>query len=232
MMHALLFATPPKKPSNLTLADLGGNKGVQLRWKDNSAGETGFVIQRASDPGFTTGLVTFAAGPDVTTYTDATIAKKATNYYRVFAINLVGDPTTYPAPAVGFPTKKLNSGYSNTAIWPIGATAPTVTPAPPLAPPAAPGNVAASTVRQGGKGARINLGWTDLSNNEAGFRIDYALNSAFTSGLVSTTVGPNVTTFTSGNVLRQTDYFVRIQSFNTAGVSTWVTASPFPVRTP
>jgi FtsP/CotA-like multicopper oxidase with cupredoxin domain len=123
MMHALLFATPPKVPSNLTATRLGGAAGVQLNWRDNAAGETGFVIQRATDPAFTAGLTTFTVGADVSTYTDSTAGPQGTFYYRVQATNTVGDTTTYAAPAVGFPTKTMNSGWSNTASS-SGGTSP------------------------------------------------------------------------------------------------------------
>ena len=123
MMHALLFAVKPKVPANLTGTYLPGDAGVRLSWRDTSAGETGFVVQRADDTAFTTGLATFTVGPDVTTYTDGTAGTNQTYYYRVIATNVVGDTTIYAAPAIGFPTKTVNSAPSN--VWPA-ATGPAV----------------------------------------------------------------------------------------------------------
>ncbi len=128
MMHALLFAVPPKVPASLTATVLNGNKGAQLTWKDTSAGETGFTIQRAEDPGFTLNPTTFKVGKDIVTYTDSTATKKGTYYYRIQANNQVGDTTTYAAPAVGFPTKTVNSGWSNVAS--TGGATPTPGGAP------------------------------------------------------------------------------------------------------
>ncbi len=127
MMHALLFAVKPKVPADLTGTRLPGDAGVQLSWRDTSAGETGFVIQRANDTAFATGLATFTTGPDVATYTDATAGTNLTYYYRVIATNTVGDTTTYAAPAIGFPTKTVNSGPSN--VWST-ATGPAVVQVP------------------------------------------------------------------------------------------------------
>jgi hypothetical protein len=127
MMHALLLAMPPKAPAGLTGTRLAGDAGIQLSWQDRSAAETGFVVQRADDVAFTAGLASFPVGADSTTYTDGTAAANGTYYYRVTAVNTVGDTTTYAAPAVGFPTKTVTSGPSN--VWST-VTAPPVLQVP------------------------------------------------------------------------------------------------------
>ncbi len=89
----------------------------------------------------------------MTTYTDAT-AGNQTYYYRVIATNTVGDTTTYAAPAIGFPTKTVNSGPSN--VWPA-ATCP--------APVLMPGGVGVPT-------SPLNNGlYTDVNGNS---RNDFA----------------------------------------------------------
>ncbi len=123
MMHALLLAMPPKAPAGLNGTILAGDAGVQLTWRDTSAAETGFVVQRADDAAFTAGVATFPVAADSTTYTDATAVTNETYYYRVTAVNTVGDTTTYAAPATGFPTKTVTSGPSN--VWST-ATTPTL----------------------------------------------------------------------------------------------------------
>ena len=111
MMHAQAFAVAPEAPTNLSYSLYGG---VILTWKDNSASETGFTIQRATDAGFTTGLTTFTVGKNVTTYTDTTNLPNTNYYYRVRATEVVGDTATYPSPAIGFPTETVNSAFTNT----------------------------------------------------------------------------------------------------------------------
>jgi hypothetical protein len=69
---------------------------VTLTWADRSSNESGFTVQRATNSGFTAGLMTFSVGANVTTYTDVNVPASTRFYYRVFAFNLVG-----------------NSGYSN-----------------------------------------------------------------------------------------------------------------------
>jgi hypothetical protein len=122
MMHSQAVAVAPRAPSNLA-AKPGGS--VYLKWTDNSNTETGFAIERALDPNFTTGLATFTVGPNVVTYHDTTVASGPKYYYRVSAINTVGDSAT-----AGFPTKTATSTPSNvvTAIgWGSGRTTPGAT---------------------------------------------------------------------------------------------------------
>jgi FtsP/CotA-like multicopper oxidase with cupredoxin domain len=53
---------------------------------------SGFVIQRATNPGFTSGLTTFNAGAGATSYSDKSIKTiGATYYYRVAATNFLGN---------------------------------------------------------------------------------------------------------------------------------------------
>jgi hypothetical protein len=53
---------------------------------DNSDNETGFLIQRAYDAGFTSGVVNATVVGDVTTF-NQTVARATTFYYRVHAFN-------------------------------------------------------------------------------------------------------------------------------------------------
>jgi hypothetical protein len=94
-------------------------------------------------------------------------------------------------------------------------------------PPVAPSNLAVSV-----QGSKASLTWTDNANNESGFRIQRATNSTFTAGLVTSTVGANITTFQTGNVARNTAFYFRVQAFNSADPSAWVNATPFPITTP
>ena len=74
-------------PSNLTASAVVKNKKtatVTLNWTDNSVNETGFLIQRAYDAGFTSGVANATVGPNVTTLV-ATQARGVTFFYRVHA---------------------------------------------------------------------------------------------------------------------------------------------------
>lgn len=167
MMHAQAFVVAPEAPSNLVAA-LGNS--VVLTWMDNSAGETGFTVQRAADDVFKTDLISFPVGPNVATYTDTNVAEGKTYFYRVVANNVVGDTTVYAPPSAGFPTKSVDSAFSNTATITIPVvikppsqlvvrinTGPLAANAPRAAPQANP--------------TRITLTWIDESNNEEKFEV-------------------------------------------------------------
>lgn len=115
MMRSTVVGIKPKAPDRLTIA--ASRATATLNWADNSANETGFVLQRANDAGFTTGLTTFNLGPNVTSYAD-TVSADGTYHYRVMARNLVGDTTNYSAAglntvATTFPTMAMDSANSN-----------------------------------------------------------------------------------------------------------------------
>jgi len=214
MMHATSFAVPPAAPSSLVATVKGSS--VVLAWTSGSRNATGFTVQRANDAGFTTSVVTWNLG-NVTTYTDTTYKKnQEPYYYRVFATNTVGDAAT-----PGFPTMTAKSAFSNTAI--VGT---------PATPPAAPSNVVATAVRFNTNNDRVTLTWTDNANNETGFTVQRATNAAFTAGLTTSNVAANTTTFTTGNLPRNTSFYFRVQAVNATGTSAWVNATPFPIITP
>ena len=73
---------------------------------------------------------------------------------------------------------------------------------------AAPSGLAATAVSS----SQINLSWTDNSTNEDWFEIDRAMNSAFTSGLTTFTVGSNVTSYQSAGLTESTTYYYRVRS--------------------
>ncbi len=127
----------------------------------------------------------------------------------------IGSTFTYRVAALN---SAGSSVYSNTASISLAA-------------PAAPSNLTAGAVRRGNN-ARVTLTWVDNSVNENGFTIQWASDAGFTNILMTTIASVNATTFTTSNLNRNTDYFFRIQAFNASGVSAWVNASPFPIRTP
>jgi len=221
MMHSLVYAvqlvgTPATLSAQIT--GNGNNRSVVLNWK-SVPNATNYTVQRATNVSFTNNLVNVPLG-QVTTYTNFIGSPNQTFYYRVFASKTVGDTQVYAESPIGFPTETMTSGASNIAPYPATA---------PLVPPAAPTTVTATLTPQGGN-ARITLTWTNVAN-ESGYRIQRALDPNFTSGVVTSTVGANVLTFTTGNLLHNTNYYFRVQSYNSADASAYVNATPFPLRT-
>jgi FtsP/CotA-like multicopper oxidase with cupredoxin domain len=87
----------PAVPASPALQTLGGSRQgnsfrVTMTWT-NVANETGYIVQRATNSTFTTGLTSFNVGANVVTYTDS--APRGTPgvtryYYRIIAVNTGG----------------------------------------------------------------------------------------------------------------------------------------------
>lgn len=59
---------------------------VNLAWTDTADNETGFLVQRADNPGFSVGVVNATVGANVASFSQTT-ARGRTFYYRVLAFN-------------------------------------------------------------------------------------------------------------------------------------------------
>jgi predicted phage tail protein len=89
-------STPPLAPTNLTAAiTAGAPLTVTLAWVDNSAMESGFTIQRATNTGFTAGLTAFTVAANVTMFanSNAGLLVNTRYFYRVRATN--GAPSAW-----------------------------------------------------------------------------------------------------------------------------------------
>ncbi|MCA9874914.1 MAG: multicopper oxidase domain-containing protein [Anaerolineales bacterium] len=185
-------------PANLS-ATLQAGPQVRLTWMDNATNETGFTVERSADG------VTFA-------HIGTAPARNNTGSVTFVDSSVVlGTTYSYRIAAVNGVN---SSAYSN--VVSISVTAP-----------ASPTSVAATAVRQGNN-ERATVTWTDSANNESGFEVQRATNATFTAGLVTNTVGANVTSYTTGNISR-TPYYIRVRAINAVGASAWVNATPFPL---
>lgn len=111
MMRPIILAVMPVAPSNL--AATAQKNGIGLSWKNNARNATNFTIQRATNTNGPWSKVATVAGT-VTTYTDASVGKKISYFYRVIANNVVGYTQVYAAPAAGYPNLSMDSAPSST----------------------------------------------------------------------------------------------------------------------
>ncbi len=210
MMRPVSVAMPPKKATivSWSISGTGLGRTLTVNWTDNSIAETAYALQRTADNGATWVTVATIASPlnlpntagAALSAVDTQWGRNATNLYRIVAQNTVGYGGQYM------------SLTAQSIADPVG--------------PSAPSGVTATAARLPGQSTeRVLVRWTDNSTNETGFRIDRALNSTFTAGLVSTTVAPNTTQFQTGNIARATYYF-RVQSLGPLGASTGMIVGP------
>ncbi len=133
MMRPIIFQVAPPAPSNLVAAGTTtGKYAVNLSWKDNSASETSWTIQRDTNPGFTTTPAVLFTVPSTTTnayggtitYADTTASKNTVYYYRTKASDNF-QPSS-PNPPL-FQPGVMSSAWSNTAASNLTLINPTVT---------------------------------------------------------------------------------------------------------
>src|SRR5262249_37962148 len=82
-------SSAPAAPSNLSGAAVSASQ-INLSWADNSANESGFVVERATNSTFTAGLTTANVGANVTSYSATGLAAGTTYWFRVRATNAGG----------------------------------------------------------------------------------------------------------------------------------------------
>jgi subtilisin family serine protease len=79
----------PAAPTGLAATPASPTQ-VNLAWKDNANNETGYVVQRATDGGFTSDVVTTTLGANATGRAVTGLAANTTYYFRVRATNAAG----------------------------------------------------------------------------------------------------------------------------------------------
>ncbi len=82
--------SPPPAPSGLTATAVSASQ-INLAWTNNAINQTGFEIDQATSSDFTQNLTTATVGANVTSYNATGLSNHTTYYYRVRAINTVGD---------------------------------------------------------------------------------------------------------------------------------------------
>jgi len=176
-------------PSALTASAVSTSR-IDLAWTDNATNETNYVLERATNSAFN-GTTTFNLAADSTAFSDTTVLAATAYYYRLKAIN-----------------QSTSSGYSDTA----SAT----TPSPPLAAPAAPTNLSATTPGTS-KRPKVALGWTDNAINENAYVVERSLDQALWTTVANLSAG--VVSYADTSVQNGTRYYYRVKATNGAGSS-------------
>ena len=213
MMRPISLALPPRAPSNLTAAVTGSGNGRQvvLAWADNSANETGFAIQRATDA---TGPWTTIAtvGANVVTYADPIGNTNTVYFYQVLATNSVGYAGT-----PGYSTMTVTSVSNVVQVQAVQA-------------PAAPTNLTAAIQA----GPQVRLTWRDNANNESGFVIERSFNGG--PFVTLATVGPRTNTgnvtYNDTLVAAGNTYSYRVAAVSGAVQSTWSNVASVTLAAP
>jgi C1A family cysteine protease len=94
--------------------------------------------------------------------------------------------------------------------WTISYTAPVL-----VSPPEAPSGLNASAL----SASRIDLAWTENSDDEDGFRIERCTGSGCSSFAQIATVGAGVTAYSNTGLSGGTSYYYRVRAYNNGGNS-------------
>lgn len=175
----------PVAPSGLTVNTVQANRlEIILNWTDNSDNEVGFVIERASSSSIGEFSAIYATETDAVTYTDADTALEPGNIYYYRVRAFAKGEVNY-------------SDYSNQVSY------------IPLA-VAAPSNL---TGVSGTDPGEVDLLWTDNSNNESGFSIEYRTPASGTFA-DSVLAAANSTGITIAGLNPAIGYVFRIRAFS------------------
>jgi Tol biopolymer transport system component len=87
----------------------------------------------------------------------------------------------------------------------------------PPAPPAAPSGIRIESISMN----RIDIQWTDNSDNEDGFAIERCAQRGCNNFVEIGRTFPNIRHFVDGNLFANTQYYYRVRAFNSGGTSTY-----------
>ena len=177
------LALLPAAPANLSATAVSSSR-IDLAWQDNANNETGYRIERKTAQSGSVYQQVAQVAANVTVFASTGINANTKYFYRVRAFNAGGQ-----------------SDYSNEAST---TTLPKA--------PAAPGNLAATTVSN----TKINLTWLDQSTNEDSFKIERGSTGAYKQIAV---LRANTKSFADTTLTANTAYFYRVRAFNAGGHS-------------
>ena len=182
----------PVGPSDLR-AEGTSESTIELSWTDNADDETGVRIERSANPdnGFAQVGTT---SENSETHTDSGLSPATDYFYRVLAYNSAG-----------------NSDYSEIASGRTRNAA--------LSPPAAPLNVTAEFIAS--LGGRVDVRWTDNSDDEAGFRIERSCTAPGGGYEQRGTAVADAILYQDLPLEPGTTCYYRVLSYNSAGESAY-----------
>jgi subtilisin family serine protease len=190
-----------------------------------TVGSTTSTDARSSFSNYGTCVDIFAPGSSITSawYTSST-ATNTISGTSMATPHLVGAAALYlqanPGATPAQVEAALESNATTGRVTSAGTGSPNlllytafISAGPPPPPPAAPSDLAAAAVDH----QRIDLTWTDNSDNESGFEVQRSTDAFVTFAVIN--VGANVTSFQNTGLAASTTYAYRVLAKNTGGSS-------------
>ena len=196
----------PAAPTNLTFGEYDAeNHEIVTSWTDASDNELGFKIQCSYNE--TDWFTVENVGANVTSRVATGLVEGRTYYFRVAAYNLYG-----------------------VSDWAIGSVDIPITTSTA---PAAPTDLAFSNVEFTSSGVQVQMDWTDNSNNEDRFVVQFSYDGESWYG--AGTTDADVSTRVATGLVEGRTYHFRVAAYNSAGYSDWCEAEynvPYAVVNP
>lgn len=104
-----VLGTVPNMPANLIATEEGGQ--IKLTWQDSSNNETGFLLERSQDQN-SWGIIANVA-TNLTQYLDTGLTANGTYYYRLRAVNGVGQSQFVTSNAIAFNGQNTSTGSNS-----------------------------------------------------------------------------------------------------------------------
>jgi len=207
-VEATTLRKPPAAPGSLTAVAREGLQ-INLAWLDNATNEDSFKIERR---------IGGSAGSPAGAYAPvAALGANATSYT---------DSGLTPLTMYWYRVRASNNGGDSDYANEAGAT---TAPAVPIA----PGNLTATAMSN----RKIQLAWTDHSNNETGFKIERKIAQSGSVYAEIARIAANASSFVDSSLAANTTYFYRVCAFNASAGSDYsneanATTLPNPPATP
>jgi hypothetical protein len=192
------YYTVPSAPESISLT--AGSSQVGVSWTppadDGGTAITSYTLQRATNAGFTTGVVNTTGLTGLST-TVTGLTNGTPYFFRVYAVNAVG------------------TAASTGGAWRTGGAS--VTPVASTAPGAPTSPVASQQTVQTSNG--LKLSWTAPASNGGSAITQYAIQYSTEPDMVTSPVmtGSTATTYNINGLLSGATYYMRVAAVNAIG---------------
>lgn len=182
-------------PTNIVVNRVSDSR-IDLTWTDNGTTERGTVIERNTNGGGYA-QIDLLIGADIESYSDTSALAGVEHCYRI----------------------RVGESFAVVGDWSEPACEQSEPPGGET-PPDAPTGLTTSAIST----QRIDLSWSDNSDNENGFRIERAIGTSGAFAEIDV-IAEDLTSYASTGLVADTEYCYRVRAYNAEGDSAYTNES-------